>query len=154
MKKLSITFSLILMLFSMGMFFYADSFKTLARQKGIGPSGFPKAMCAALIVLSICLIISEVRKDNKERIQLFNTKLVIGLVSILFFFILLKPLGFILSGIFIIAVMMILLLNEPLAKVWPTVAALSVITPVALYFIFGVFLKVPLPSGLLKFLIG
>ena len=47
-----------------------------------------------------------------------------------------------------------LLLNEPFKKAWPLMLAVSILAPVVLYAIFGMFLKVPLPNGILSGLLG
>ena len=49
---------------------------------------------------------------------------------------------------------MALLLNEPFKKAWPLMLAVSILAPVVLYAIFGMFLKVPLPNGILSGLLG
>lgn len=154
MKKLNLVFSILLILVSTCFFCYADTFKTLPNQQDIGPAGFPKAVSVALILCGVVLFATEIRKGTAGKVRLFNVKLVVGLGAVLAFFLLLQPLGFVLDSVLITAVMMLLLLNEPIQKAWPLIAIISVAAPAALYFIFGMFLKVPLPLGILEPLLG
>lgn len=153
MKKLNIIFSTIVIAVSAYFFFYADAFKTLPGQREIGPAAFPKAVCAALIVCSVILIITEVRKENKEKAELFNLKVLISFAAVAVYFLLLNSLGFIFDSILIIFLMMMLLLNEPFKKAWPLVVSVSILAPVILYVIFSSFLKVPLPVGVISFVL-
>lgn len=154
MKKLNIVFSIILMAVSGFFFFYADTFKTLPGQTEIGPGAFPKAVCVALLICGVLLIVQECKKGNTEKADLFNGKLLIGIVAAAAYFFLLKPLGFVLDSIWVVFVMMLLLLNEPLKKALPLLVSVSVLTPLVLYAVFGMFLKVPLPTGVLSAVLG
>lgn len=150
MKKMNVVFGAILIAVATYFFYYAGSFQTMAGQKDIGPKAFPRGVCVGLIICGILLIITELRKKDDAKVQLFNLKFVIGIASILVYFLLFKKIGFLLDGVFIIAVMMLLLLNEPLKKAWPLIVGGSICVPLALYVIFGIFLKVPLPMGILS----
>ena len=152
MKKLNIIFSVILIVFSAGFFYYAGTFRTLPNQQDIGPAAFPRLISILLILCSILLILTEIRRKEEEKLSLFNVKLLIGFGAVVAYFLLLNPLGFLLDSAVIVLVMMLLLLNEPLKKAWPLLASVSIAVPVALYAIFAVFLKVPLPTGILSFL--
>ena len=147
MKKLNIVFSVVLIAVAAFFFFYADTFKMLPGQTEIGPGAFPKAVCVGLAVCGILLIIQELRKDGSEKAELFSKKLLIGIAAAVAYFVLLKILGFVLDSIWVVFVMMALLLNEPFKKA-------SILAPVVLYAIFGMFLKVPLPNGILSGLLG
>jgi len=153
-KKLNLVFSVLLILVSVCFFFYSNTFKVLANQQDIGPSGFPKAVCVGLTLCGVLLFVTELHKGNDEPASLFNLHLLVGVAAILAFFFLLTPLGFILDGILICLVMMFLLLNEPIKKAWPIIVIVSVAAPLVLYFIFGKFLNVPLPMGILAPLLG
>lgn len=135
-------------------FFYADTFKMLPGQTEIGPGAFPKAVCVGLAVCGVLLIIQELRKGGSEKAELFSKKLLIGIAAAVVYFVLLKILGFVLDSIWVVFVMMALLLNEPFKKAWPLMLAVLILAPVVLYAIFGMFLKVPLPNGILSGLLG
>lgn len=154
MKKLNIVFSIILIAISTFFFFYANTFKTLPGQTEIGPGAFPKAVCLGLIVCGVLLIVQEIKKGAVEKADLFNKKILIGVAAAVIYFFLLNPLGFVLDSIWIVFLMMFLLLNEPFKKAWPLMVTTSILAPVVLYAIFGVFLKVPLPNGILSVFFG
>ena len=149
MKKLNIVFSVVLIAVAAFFFFYADTFKMLPGQTEIGPGAFPKAVCVGLAVCGVLLIIQELRKGGSEK-----AKLLICIAAAVAYFVLLKILGFVLDSIWVVFVMMALLLNEPFKKAWPLMLAVSILAPVVLYAIFGMFLKVPLPNGILSGLLG
>lgn len=150
MKKLNLIFGAVLIAVSAFFFYYAGTFQSMPGQKDIGPSAFPRFVCVLLIVSGILLILREMKKGNQEKAALFSLKFFLGLVCIFLYFLLLKRLGFILDSILIVAIMMLMLLNEPLKKAWPLVLGVSVVVPVGLYMIFGMFLKVPIPKGILS----
>lgn len=154
MKKLNIVFSVVLIAVAAFFFFYAGTFKMLPGQTEIGPGAFPKAVCVGPAVCGVLLIIQELRKGGSEKAELFSKKLLIGIAAAVAYFVLLKILGFVLDSIWVVFVMMALLLNEPYKKAWPLMLAVSILAPVVLYAIFGMFLKVPLPNGILSGLLG
>ena len=157
MKKLNIVFSVVLIAVAAFFFFCADTFKMLPGlqfKPSIALSSFPKAVCVGLAVCGVLLIIQELRKGGSEKAELFSKKLLIGIAAAVAYFVLLKILGFVLDSIWVVFVMMALLLNEPFKKAWPLMLAVSILAPVVLYAIFGMFLKVPLPNGILSGLLG
>ncbi len=152
LKHLNIIFAGLLIAMA-GVFYHvADTFKMLPGQKDIGPKAFPRAVCICIIILAVLLIIDEIRKNDDRKIQLFNIKFVIGVITAVLFFLLFKKVGFVLCGIVSVFVMEVLLLNEPFKKAWPVVTAVAILVPVAIQLVFGTFLKVSLPKGLLAFL--
>lgn len=153
MKKLNIAFSVILLLVAGFFFFYSDTFKTMPGQADIGPSGFPKVVCVGLAICAVILLVQQIRKGSGEPIQLFNLKLIIGLVTAVAYVALFRPVGFLLTSIAAVFIIMLLLINEPVKKTLPVIVAVSILVPVALQVIFGVLLKVPLPSGVLAFIL-
>ena len=104
------------------------------------------------MILAILLIITELKKNDQTKVQLFNLKFLIGLVTAVLYFLLFKKVGFVLCSMVSIFVMEVLLLNEPFKKAWPLVTGVAVIAPIVIQLVFGVALKVPLPAGLLSFL--
>ena len=152
LKYLNIIFAVIVIAFACVFFFYADSFKILPGQADIGPKAFPRAVCVCLVILCVMLIVSEIRKNDDTVIQLVNLKFIIGLVTAVLVVALFKKVGFVLCAMASIFVMEVLLLNEPFKKAWPIITAVAIIVPIALQLVFGTFLKVPLPAGLLSFI--
>lgn len=152
LKHLNLIFSGVLIVLA-GIFFkYADTFKMLPGQADIGPKAFPRFVSVVIVILAILLIITELKKNDQTKVQLFNLKFLIGLVTAVLYFLLFKKVGFVLCSIVSIFVMEVLLLNEPFKKAWPLVTGVAVIAPIVIQLVFGVALKVPLPAGLLSFL--
>ena len=152
LKHLNLIFSGVLIVLA-GIFFkYADTFKMLPGQADIGPKAFPRFVSVVIVILAILLIITELKKNDQTKVQLFNLKFLIGLVTAVLYFLLFKKVGFVLCSMVSIFVMEVLLLNEPFKKAWPLVTGVAVIVPVVIYLVFGMALKVPLPAGLLSFL--
>ena len=152
LKHLNLIFSGVLIVLA-GIFFkYADTFKMLPGQADIGPKAFPRFVSVVIVILAILLIITELKKNDQTKVQLFNLKFLIGLVTAVLYFLLFKKVGFVLCSMVSIFVMEVLLLNEPFKKAWPLVTGVAVISPIVIQLVFGVALKVPLPAGLLSFL--
>ncbi len=154
MKRLNLIFSAFLLVFSGIFFFYADTFKTLPGQKDIGPGAFPKVITVALAVCAVLLALTEIRKNNQEKLDLFNWKFFVGVATAVAYFVILKPVGFIISSIAAIFVMEVLLLNEPFKKALPLITTIAIAAPLAIQLVFGIFLKVPLPEGILAPFLG
>ena len=152
LKHLTIIFAILLIIMSCVFYFYADTFKILPGQADIGPKAFPRFVSICLIILSVMLIISELRKNDDTVIQLFNLKFFIGLVTAVLYAVLFKKVGFVLCSMAAIFIMEVLLLNESFKKAWPILAAIALLVPIAIQLIFGSFLKVPLPAGILSFI--
>lgn len=152
LKHLNLIFAGVLIVLAGVFFKYADTFKMLPGQADIGPKAFPRFVSAVIIILAILLIITELKKNDQTKVQLFNLKFLIGLVTAVLYFLLFKKVGFVLCSMVSIFVMEVLLLNEPFKKAWPLVTSVAILAPIAIYLIFGVALKVPLPAGLLSFL--
>ena len=152
LKHLNLIFSGVLIVLA-GIFFkYADTFKMLPGQADIGPKAFPRFVSVVIVILAILLIITELKKNDQTKVQLFNLKFLIGLVTAVLYFLLFKTVGFVLCSMASIFIMEVLLLNEPFKKAWPLVTGVAVIAPIVIQLVFGVALKVPLPAGLLSFL--
>ena len=81
LKHLNIIFAGLLIAVA-GVFYHvSDTFKMLPGQKDIGPKAFPRAVCICIIILAVLLVIDELRKNDDRRIQIFNTKFVIGVAT-------------------------------------------------------------------------
>ncbi len=152
LKHLNLIFSGVLIVLAGIFFFYADTFKMLPGQADIGPKAFPRFVSVVILILAILLIITELKKNDQTKVQLFNLKFLIGLVTAVLYFLLFKTVGFVLCSMASIFIMEVLLLNEPFKKAWPLVTAVAILAPIVIQLIFGVALKVPLPAGLLSFL--
>ena len=132
LKHLNLIFSGMLIVLA-GIFFkYADTFKMLPGQADIGPKAFPRFVSVVIVILAILLIITELKKNDQTKVQLFNLKFLIGLVTAVLYFLLFKKVGFVLCSMVSIFVMEVLLLNEPFKKAWPLVTGVAVIVPIVI----------------------
>lgn len=155
MKKLHYFFSIVLIAVALFFFFYADTFQTLPGQKDIGPAAFPKFICICLIICAVLLVIQQAGdKSGEQDVRLFSWKWLIGVLTAFGFFLALKPVGFVITAIVAVFIMECLLLNEPFKKALPLITIVAVAVPVAVQIIFGQFLKVPLPTGILSGIFG
>lgn len=152
LKHLNIIFAVLIIIFACVFFFYADTFKILPGQADIGPKAFPRFVSVCLAILSVLLIVSELKKNDDTVIQLFNLKFFIGLATAIVYVLLFKKVGFVLCSMVAIFIMEVLLLNEPFKKACPLLVAIAVIIPLMIQIVFGMFLKVPLPAGILSFI--
>lgn len=152
LKHLNLIFAGVLIVLAGVFYKYADTFKMLPGQADIGPKAFPRFVSVVIIILAVLLIVTELKKDDQTKVQLFNLKFLIGLVTAVLYFLLFKTVGFVLCSVVSIFVMEVLLLNEPFKKAWPLVTAVAILAPILIQLVFGVALKVPLPAGLLSFL--
>lgn len=152
LKHLNLIFAGVLIVLAGVFYKYADTFKMLPGQADIGPKAFPRFVSVVIIILAVILIVTELRRNDQTKVQLFNLKLLIGLATAVAYFFCYKPVGFVLCSMVSIFVMEVLLLNEPFKKAWPLVTAVAILAPIVIQLVFGTALKVPLPAGLLSFI--
>lgn len=115
---------------------------------GPGPGFFPRWLNGILVVLSVCLLVSTIKKDFvnlfevlPEKKQLFK---VLRYPLMILFFILFSPIvGFIITCTI---VMIVLLIGE---IKWHWNIGTSLTTSLVLFFIFKNLLGVPLPANAL-----
>ncbi len=150
MKKLHYIFSAVLIAVSLFFFMYSSKFKTLPGQQDIGPSAFPKFVCVCLIICAVLLVLQQRKETEEEPLSLFNWKWGVGVATAIGFYMLLPHLGFVITGIVAIFIMECLLLNESFKKALPIVLGVAIVVPIVIQIIFGQFLKVPLPTGILS----
>lgn len=155
MKKLHYVFSVVLIAVALFFFFYADTFQMLPGQKDVGPAAFPKFICICLIICAVLLVIQQARTEEPEGgMRLFSWKWLVGVVTAFVFYLVLDKVGFVITSMVTIFIMECLLLNEPFKKALPLISSVAVIIPIAVQLIFGQFLKVPLPTGILSGILG
>lgn len=148
-KRIDISVGAALSVLSTAVFLYANQYKG----KGVsqyGPNFFPQTMAALLFITSILLIVSALRgksQDDLESIHLsglIRSGITVG-ISILYL-ILMQFLGFFLSTVIFLYVMMTFLGQKGQLK--RVISSLTV--SAIIYAIFNSFLKIPLPEGLFQ----
>ncbi|WP_102347752.1 tripartite tricarboxylate transporter TctB family protein [Bacillus sp. Marseille-P3661] len=150
-----------LLLFFTGMYIESSNIKTLTFAS-IGPAFMPKITSVCLIILSVILIAGGVRKalnatSSKEVIEQNeetpstkndNVRVLLTLLSIIIYFLLLNPLGFVLSSILYLFSQMVLLSKNSQRR-YVLFGIVSVVVSVSVYLIFRYVLYLLLPIGIL-----
>jgi len=113
------------------------------------PTLFPRIATVGLGAMSVLFFIQTLLKPEenpfKDLDRVALGKYVIFLLILTAFAWMFDPLGFILSGIIITAVLTVFLGNRNIYMV----ALLSISVPITVYFVFNKLLKISLPEGLL-----
>jgi putative tricarboxylic transport membrane protein len=140
-----------LLAFAAAVAFWSQSFPAIPGQQ-YGASVFPTLVAAGLAGCGILLIASGVRQGGpvvawadwaRERHGLRNV--LVTVAAILFYIVAADTLGFMLT-----MAPILLLLFRLLGVSWLVSVALAILVTLVVQYIFGSFLYVPLPWGLLK----
>lgn len=148
MKKYNIGISLVLLAVSVAMFVTASGLPA-SNDASIGPGSWPKVLACLMGFLSILLLIqSLVDKSGREAPFKPGAELkrvCVGIAILAVFCALLYFVGFMIASAFMVPAVMLLMGEKRL----PVLAGLTVGVLVAVYIIFSVALKLPLPQGIL-----
>jgi putative tricarboxylic transport membrane protein len=111
----------------------------------IGPAFFPRVLGILLIAFAITLGFQTMKKNDQTAVAFVNRNLLIvfGLVAV--FALVFNFLGFLISSVVLLTVLMKLMGAES----WKKAILVSTITTIAIYSVFHTFLNVPLPLGIL-----
>jgi len=121
----------------------------MGRVKHPGPGFLPFGLAICLIILSLALILKSWKGDIStipfwpQRTWL---RPLLGVSIFIFYALVIKRLGFLLTTFFFLIIWMRLIERVR----WRTLIGISIGTTAGLYFIFVFFLEVPLPTGFLK----
>ena len=121
----------------------------MGRVKHPGPGFLPFGLAICLIILSLTLILKSWKGDIStipfwpQRTWL---RPLLGVSIFIFYALVIKRLGFLLTTFFFLIIWMRLIERVR----WRTLIGISIGTTAGLYFIFVFFLEVPLPTGFLK----
>ena len=148
MKKYNVGISLVLLAVSVAMFVAASGLPA-SNDASIGPGSWPKVLACMMGFLSILLLIQSLG-DKSGREAPFKPgpelkRVCIGIVILAVFCALLYFVGFMIASAFMIPAVMLLMGEKRI----PILAGLTVGVLVAVYIIFSVALKLPLPQGIL-----
>lgn len=136
-----------------GAAYFVESLRLPLGTKAAPAAGFyPLIVGTLFIVLILTLLISTAKKGDKE-IEAFpegknRIRVIAVSIILIFFVILLKPLGYIVSSLGLL----ILILKILGLKSWWKIFLISIITSVISYYIFEKILAIPFPPGILEFL--
>lgn len=147
MKRANYLLSILMIILASFVYYYAGRF---VGQGGndLGPSFFPRMVSIFIYILSVLLIIVTLTTHKVDKQILFNKnrflRVLSGVILILFYFFLIKGIGFIFSTIvFLVAFMKLLGI-----RIWIKSVLISITTTLIVYYLFQDILKVRLPSGL------
>jgi putative tricarboxylic transport membrane protein len=121
----------------------------MGRVKHPGPGFLPFGLAICLIILSLALILKSWKGDIStipfwpQRTWL---RPLLGVSIFIFYALVIKRLGFLLTTFFFLIIWMRLIERVR----WRTLIGISIGTTAGLYLIFVFFLEVPLPTGFLK----
>lgn len=150
MKKPDIITGLIGVLISIFVFIETSKFpKDIVM--GIGPGFFPRILAELLLIASVILIIQAIKRKTEETTEKFDLKDkniqrsgIVLLVTILYF-LLLKPIGFIIGGIIYLFVLMFILKKR---NYFMMILIASGVTT-GIFLVFKMILHITLPTILL-----
>lgn len=147
MKRANYLLSILMIILASFVYYYAGRFVGLGGSD-LGPSFFPRMVSIFIYILSVLLIIVTLTTHKVDKQSLFNKngflRVLSGAILILFYFILIKGIGFIFSTIVFLVVFMKLLG----IRIWIKSILISITTTLIVYYLFQDILKVRLPSGL------
>ncbi len=139
----------------LGVYLCAESFSlALGSIMEPGPGFMPFAMGSVMIVLAIALFLESTAQTKKiptRKISpwsdVYWKKVVYVAVVMLAYAVLLSKLGYLLDTF----ILMVFLLKSGASIKWPTAIFVGALTSGFSYFLFGVWLHVPFPRGMMGF---
>lgn len=112
----------------------------------IGPAFFPRVLGVLLIVFAILLAGQAMKKNDQTQAVFINRNLMIVFGLVAAFAVAFNFLGFIITSVVLLTVLMRLMGAES----WKKAILVSIITTIVIYGVFHTFLNVPLPLGILE----
>jgi len=147
-KRIDIGVGIVLCLFSVAIYWYAEQQYAGRGVNSYGPKFFPQALSVLMLISSAALIIQALRGKALKGLEVMNKEgfiraavtlgLAIGYVFLMNF------LGFYLATVIFLFVVMMYLGQE---KLWIRILV-SIVVATAVYSLFHYFLKIPLPEGI------
>jgi putative tricarboxylic transport membrane protein len=142
--------SLVFLIFSLiGLFFgYRLPVGTPSKP---GAGLFPFYLSVILLLLSLALFLKSLSKESKMRdiVKIGSRwkKLILSVIGLVAFAYVLKPVGFVLSSLFIF----LLIMKFVEGRTWKITLVISISFTVIFYFVSVKYLNIPLPKGILPF---
>lgn len=149
MKKRNIVYSILIIALGVFVLFYAGRYaKTTSLGSGsTGGDFFPRLMAGGLIITGTFVLLSALFFYREEQAQGINwISLLLSIATLIIYFLLLRPLGFIVDSIWIVALMMYKMgcKNKIALIIW------SIAMPLLIFCVFYYLLYVGLPMGVLS----
>ncbi|MGI5987925.1 MAG: tripartite tricarboxylate transporter TctB family protein [Dysosmobacter sp.] len=140
------------------MFYETTQIRVFAAMDGLSSRFFPRIVIAVMVILGGFLTyrgvvhakqyVSE-GKEEKTGLSQGNKCVIQTLAALLLYVVLLDPVGFILSTILYLFLQMVILSSKITKKNLVVFALISVVTSVAIYFLFTKAFYLMLPAGIL-----
>lgn len=150
MKKRDLVYGSLITLFGIFIFIYAGKYASTI-DLGSGSTGgefFPRMMSAGLVITGIAILIKALNpKTEDESVEpILWVELLINISALVIFYLLFKPLGFIVDAAWITAFVMYRFgcRNYKAIVIW------SIVMPSAIFCVFYYLLYVGLPLGVLS----
>ena len=146
-KRIDIGVGIVLCILSIVIYLYAGQYEGRG-VNSYGPNFFPQALASMMFLASVALIIQALRGKALKDLEAMNKqgfiRATVTLVIAIGYVFLMKVIGFYLSTILFLFVVMMYLGQK---KLWIRIAV-SVLVATAVYSLFQYFLKIPLPEGI------
>ena len=144
-----IIFSGTVIVLSITAIWLATKFRKAFMPFDVGSRAFPIMICVIMIFLSVIIIIRELYSGSSEKLNMVTPKTVLCFGILAAYVYLLPVLGFILDSMWIMVVTMLIMgARKPLSLIFYPICFIAV-----LYFLFSWVLKVPLPMGILEYIL-
>lgn len=142
-------FSAIVVAFGILVVFSTYTFGSTFIKFDIGPAVYPRILGWLIILMGALMAIPVKQKESADTAPIFSLRFGLHAVYMLVFLLLFEPLGFILSAILILIPFMIIMGEHRPSRliIFPIASAL------VLHVVFTKLLNVPLPAGVLGFLL-
>jgi len=148
-KRRNIIYSVVLIAIGVFAFVYAGRYATTSAQYVTTAALFPRIMAGGLIVTALAILIQSLRKkaDAPEPGQKKNAlKFLLSLGTFVAYYLLFKPLGFIVDSALLVFVCM----YRMGCRKWWTMAIYSIVMPAVVFAIFYYLFYTSLPLGILS----
>lgn len=154
-KLANIVAGLIGLAFAGFVYFYSNTFPVVDAAS-LGPDFFPKLLAIGMAIFTVAHLVITITSDIPHDFGTLSLKdpgvrrIVWCLLATIAFAYIMKPVGFIIGGIiFMFVVCYILGMRK-----YPLMITVSIIIPIAVYSLFRYALKIFLPAGILKNILG
>jgi hypothetical protein len=114
----------------------------------IGPGFYPRILFGVTAALSVLLIVSGLRQREQQERPATSYRLVLSTFAVVIAYLLVLPLlGYRLGTFLFVAVLQAVLERPRTTARWALLVAIALVTSIATYYVFEVYLSVLLPRG-------
>jgi hypothetical protein len=114
----------------------------------IGPGFYPRILFGVTAALSVLLVVSGLRQREQQERPPTSYRLVLSTFAVVIAYLLVLPLLGYRLGTFLFVAVLQAVLERPLTTArWALLVAIALVTSIATYYVFEVYLSVLLPRG-------